>query len=461
MRYVKLTRVGKAHTASSLRAPTRLSFVPIVSRTPWLLEICWLKAYHLCCLFYIFHRAAREFPGRIDPSDGFRERRQRQRRQTRRRRVGAVLVVVIAAVAMTFGFRAVTAEGDSAAAEESAEAVSQSVESSELAATASELTSPRASELPQPVRGVHVTMALMTLPGKLDEYLSLTDVGLNTLQIDIKDERGRVAFSPAPSHLARQIGAVGDFYNAEALVAKVDAAGAFLVARLVVFQDPVLAAAKPKLSIKRRGGGNWVNDAGLGWTNPYDETVWAYNVDIAVAAAEAGFDEIMFDYIRFPTDGDLSVAVYRGERAGPKADTIAQFLAYAKRRLDPYGVKVGAAIFGLAATRNIGIGQAPRKMALSLDVAHPMVYPSAYGVGECNIDNPVAQPGRIVSCSLQDFRQVLTGRDVAVVPWLQDYGGYTIDELRAQVAATERWQSDGYLLWNAEGVYTDGALNIR
>jgi hypothetical protein len=443
------------------KPPPGSTLSPRCSDGPWLLEICWVAAYDLSCVFHIFHRPAREFPGRIDPSDGFRERRQRRRCQTRRRRVGAVLVVVIAAVAMTFGFRAVTAESGPAAAAELAETASQSAEPTELAATASEPAAPQATELPQPVRGVHVTMSLMTLPGKLDEYLSLTDVGLNTLQIDIKDEQGRVAFSPGQSHLAREIGAVGDFYNAEDLVAKVDAAGAFLVARLVVFQDSVLAAAKPKLSIKRRGGGNWVNDAGLGWTNPYDETVWAYNVDIAIAAAEAGFDEIMFDYIRFPTDGDLSTAVYRGERPGPKADAIAQFLAYAKRRLDPYGVKVGAAIFGLAATRNIGIGQAPRKMARSLDVVHPMVYPSAYGAGECNIDNPVAAPGRIVSCSLQDFRQVLTGRDVAVVPWLQDYGGYTIDELRAQVAAAERWQSDGYLLWNSEGVYTDGALNIR
>jgi hypothetical protein len=248
-----------------------------------------VAAYDLSCVFHIFHRPAREFPGRIDPSDGFRERRQRRRCQTRRRRVGAVLVVVIAAVAMTFGFRAVTAESGPAAAAELAETASQSAEPTELAATASEPAAPQATELPQPVRGVHVTMSLMTLPGKLDEYLSLTDVGLNTLQIDIKDEQGRVAFSPGQSQLAREIGAVGDFYNAEDLVAKVDAAGAFLVARLVVFQDSVLAAAKPKLSIKRRGGGNWVNDAGLGWTNPYDETVWAYNVDIAIAAAEATF----------------------------------------------------------------------------------------------------------------------------------------------------------------------------
>ena len=114
-------------------------------------------------------------------------------------------------------------------------------------------------------------------------------------------------------------------------------------------------------------------------------------------------------------------------------------------------------MFGLAATRNIGIGQAPRKMARHLDIVHPMVYPSAYGAGECNIDNPVESPGRIVNCSLQDYRQTLSGRDVTIIPWLQDYGSYGIDEIRAQVAAAERWQTGGYLLWNGARASTPTA----
>ena len=311
------------------------------------------------------------------------------------------------------------------------------------------------------MKGVHVTMPLVARPGKLDEYIALKTAGLNTLQIDVKDEEGQVAFAPEAAPLAERIGAVGNFYDPAELVDKIHAAGLFAVARIVVFQDPVLAAARPKLSIKRRGGGNWTTDRGLGWTNPYNESVWQYNVDVAATAAKAGFDEIMFDYIRFPTDGDEAAAVYPGKRSEARAETVARFLAYAKRRLGPVGVRVGAAVFGLAATRNIGIGQAPRKMARHLDIVHPMVYPSAYGAGECNIDNPVESPGRIVNCSLQDYRQTLSGRDVTIIPWLQDYGSYGIDEIRAQVAAAERWQTGGYLLWNGNGVYTDGALDIR
>jgi len=365
--------------------------------------------------------------------------------------------VVGIAVALTFGFRAVTRDDTPPPAADvvaaPAPARSQPAGPSDPVGTA--------TPLPEPMKGVHVTLPFAALPDKVDEFISLKSAGLNTLQIDIKDEEGRIAFAPEASPLAERIGAVGNFYDPIELVDKIHRAGLYVVGRIVVFQDPILADARPKLSIKRRGGGNWQTFSGLGWTNPYNETVWQYNVEVAEAAAKAGFDEIMFDYIRFPTDGEEAAAVYPGKRPEAKAETIARFLAYAKRRLDPIGVKVGAALFGLAATRNIGIGQAPRKMARHLDIVHPMVYPQGYGAGECNIDNPVESPGRIVNCSLQDYRQTLSGRDVTIIPWLQDYGGYTIDDIRAQVAAAERWQTGGYLLWNGASVYTPGALDIR
>ncbi len=405
----------------------------------------------------MFHKKTREFPSRIDPNEGFRARRQRQRRRVQQRRVGAILVVVGIAVTLTFGFRAVTGD-DKPTAEPGPPTAIDTIPSPPL--QPEPLQEPEIV-IPDPMRGVHVTMPLVELPGRLDAFISLKADGLNTLQVDVKDEKGLLAFAPEGSELAVRIGAVGNFYDPIALADKAHASGLFLVARIVVFQDPVLAAERPKLSIKHKNGGNWQTHAGLGWTNPYNERVWEYNVEIAATAARAGFDEIMFDYIRFPTDGPEEKAVYPGKRPETRAETIARFLSYAKQRLDPLGVKVGAALFGLAATRNIGIGQAPRKMSRHLDIVHPMVYPSAYGSGECNIDDPPRSPGRIVSCSLQDYRQALAGRDVGVIPWLQDYGGYGLDELRAQIAAAARWQTGGFLLWNGASEYTPGALAIR
>jgi hypothetical protein len=244
-------------------------------------------------------------------------------------------------------------------------------------------------------------------------------------------------------------------------VRKARAKGVYLIGRVVVFEDPLLAERRPGMAIRRRDGGIWLNHAGLGWANPYDERVWKYNVDIAVAAGTAGFDEIQFDYVRFPTDGDLSSAVFAGKRREAKAATISAFLAYARDRLEPLGVRISADVFGLAATRNMGIGQRISRLARHLDAVYPMVYPSHYGPGEFNLPDPNAQPGRTVALSLRDFASELRGQDVRLVPWLQDFSlgrEYTIDDVRDQIQAARDASVEGYLLWNPVGVYTPGGL---
>ena len=170
--------------------------------------------------------------------------------------------------------------------------------------TAAATSEPR--RLPAEIRGVHVTMPLMTIDGKLDEYIELADEGLTAIELDIKDENGEVGLSSPDVPLARKVGAVQGYYNGRVVAGRVHDAGLYLIGRIVVFEDPRLAAGSPELAIESRGGGIWTNSQGLGWTNPYDERVWKYNVDIAAAAARAGFDEIMFDYVRFPSDGDLA-----------------------------------------------------------------------------------------------------------------------------------------------------------
>ena len=132
----------------------------------------------------------------------------------------------------------------------------------------------------------------------------------------------------------------------------------------------------------------------LGWTNPYDRRVWDYNVSIAEVAARAGFDEIQFDYVRFPTDGDVESIVYPGKTATPPGWVIAQFVHYATQRLKPLGVRVSADVFGLSATRDLGIGQVPRRLSKYVDAVYPMVYPSHYGAGEYGLEDPNAVPGR-------------------------------------------------------------------
>ena len=317
--------------------------------------------------------------------------------------------------------------------------------------------------LPEELRGLHVTMALAGIPGKLDQYIAMKQSGLNAIELDVKDENGNIAF-PVNVPLARTIGSAKRYYNAEEAVAKVHGAGLYLIGRIVTFEDPVLSERDPALAIRRADGSPWLSSTGLGWTNPYDKRVWAYNVEIAVQAAKLGFDEIQFDYVRFPSDGDLSQIRYPGVHTQSMGWTIPMFLRYARSRLRPLGIRLSVDVFGLSATRDLGIAQFPRRIAPFVDTIYPMVYPSHYVSGEYNIIDPDSRPGTTVAYSLRDFRSKLSGRTTMLIPWLQDFSlrrRYTLADVQDQIQAARLEHVKGFMLWNPEGVYTVKALSTK
>jgi hypothetical protein len=386
----------------------------------------------------------------IDPNERFRQRRATVRRRKRLRRSAAVGAVLVGVGLLGVGARFVgTSEGTQGYTD---------------LATLAAAPSDGASTLPIEVRGVHVTIGLASLPGKLDEYLDLEHDGLTALELDVKDENGQIGFAPAHVPLARAVGSARDDYAPRDVARRAQARGIYLIGRIVTFEDPVLSRVRPDLAVRRSDGSVWRDAAGLGWTNPYDRRVWRYNVDVAVAAARAGFDEIMFDYARFPSDGDVGAAVYRNRGHLGKREVMPAFLRYAKRRLAPFGVRVSAAVFGLSAARDLGIGQLPRKMAPYLDTVYAMTYPSLFGPGELGLADPSTAPGATVARALRKFEIALRGRDVLLIPWVQDFSftvPYGIDQVRAQIDAARISGAKGYMLWNAEGLYTDGALEPR
>jgi hypothetical protein len=386
----------------------------------------------------------------IDPNERFRERRREARRRRAIRRTGLLAIVAVTAAGLTLGARSLTIRDS---------------ESPSAQQAPSETAAPEAKPEPRPypveMRGVHVTMALASLDGKLEEYLALNRHGLNTLELDIKDENGEVAFRDPAVPLAKEVGAAKRYYNPRRAATAAHAKGVYLVGRIVCFEDPILSVAKPGMAIRTPDGGVWHNAGGLGWTNPHDKRVWKYNVDLGVAAAEAGFDEIQFDYVRFPTDGDVSAAVYDPQLRASKPKVIAGFLEYASERLKPLGVRVSADLFGLSATRNMGIGQKPSLLAEHVDALYPMVYPSHFGPGEYDLPDPNGQPGRTVALALRDFDVAMRGSGTRLVPWLQDFSlgrTYTLQDVREQIQAARDAGAEGFMLWNAEGVYTRAAL---
>jgi hypothetical protein len=385
----------------------------------------------------------------IDPNERFRARRAAARRRKQLQR-GALIGTVLVGIAL-LGAGAQLVGGTGAEPKGEKEEI--------VAFAAPAPTGPR--PLPLELRGVHVTIGLASLPGKLEEYVDLEREGMTALELDIKDENGQVGFTRPVMPLANASGAARPYYEARRAARLVHERGLYLVGRIVVFEDPVLSAARPDLAVRRSDGSVWRDGAGLGWTNPYDRRVWKYNVDIAVAGAKAGFDEILFDYVRFPSDGDVASAIYANPRGIRKHDAIPAFLRYASRRLEPFGVRMSAAVFGLSAARDLGIGQIPRRMAPSLDAVYAMTYPSLFGPGELSLADPSAAPGATVSLALRHFRRAIRGRDTLLVTWVQDWSferQYGIDEVRAQIRASRLAGAKGFMLWNAEGVYTDGAL---
>jgi hypothetical protein len=323
--------------------------------------------------------------------------------------------------------------------------------------------SPFRAALPEEIRGIHVTMDLASVPGRIAKYLALKRVGLNTLELDVKDETGAVGFLDNAPVIAVHDGAARPFYDPGAVARETHRAGVYLIGRVVTFEDPIASAAHPALAVHTSDGSLWHTNGGLGWLNPYSRAAWRYDVAVAVAAAKAGFDEIQFDYVRFPSDGDVSIIRYPGAHPQSQPQTVAAFLRYAASRLHPLGVRVSADVFGLSATHDLGIGQDPAEIGKVVDTIYPMTYPSHYRSGEFNLPDPNAAPGPTVSDSLTDFRTQLAGTRALLVPWLQDFSlgrTYRPADVAAQIAAARSFQTGGFMLWNAGGVYTTRALRV-
>ena len=322
-------------------------------------------------------------------------------------------------------------------------------------------TAPR---LPRsPVRAVHVSADAWAHDGLRANVLKLLrEKRINTVELDLKDELGIVGWrSGVP--LARRIGAERNTYDLGAAVKLLHARGARVIGRLVAFRDPVLAEwawthGRRDLVIQTPEGGAYSGGYG-GFTSYVHPTVRAYNVDLAVAAAKLGIDDVLYDYVRRP-DGPLDSMVVPGLDEDP-AQAVTDFLAQARRRLAPHHTFLGASVFGIAATRPEEIAQDVPDIAREVDYVAPMLYPSHWGPQEYGVANPESEPYAIVRRSLVDFQRIVHGTGARVMPWLQDFSlgvQYGEPEVRAQIDAAKAAGIDEFLLWDPNVTYTGAAL---
>lgn len=294
----------------------------------------------------------------------------------------------------------------------------------------------------------------------------MEETNINSLVIDVKGDRGVITYKSSIP-LASEIGAqkLVIVKDIRSLLQSLRQRNIYTIARIVVFKDNILAAARPELAVKTQDGRIWRDRENLAWVDPSRKEVWDYNIDIAVEAAQSGFDEIQFDYIRFPDKNGLKFAIQNTEENRTKS--ISGFLKEARRRLAPYNVFLAADIFGYVCWNldDTQIGQKLEDIASHVDYLSPMLYPSGFQFGIPGYRNPVANSYKIVYLSLKKAQERTNISSVRFRPWLQAFRDYAFDrrvftgkEINDQVTSAEEFGAGGWMLWNPRNAYSPDGL---
>ncbi|MDP3541379.1 MAG: putative glycoside hydrolase [Elusimicrobiota bacterium] len=314
-------------------------------------------------------------------------------------------------------------------------------------------------------RGVHFTgWAAGSTKARRRFAAEMKGAGFNAVVIALKDYDGHVFVRDVP--LAVKTGAFTNAIPDLPLAVKdFEDLGIYTVARIAIFKDDLLARARPDLAVHFPDGRIWTNDNGTAWVDPYKKEIWDYAIDIASRAAIAGFDEIQFDYIRFPSDGKTRQCRYSraDHSSATAAAALSELLKVAVARLKPLGVKVSVDTFGLTTSvgDGMGIGQSMEQMAELVDYVSPMMYPSHYARGEYGLKHPNAAPYETIQRGVKDALERLGPRPEAMRPYLQDFSmgvRYSPAHVRTQILAAEELGVRGWILWNAQNHYSWSAI---
>jgi hypothetical protein len=326
------------------------------------------------------------------------------------------------------------------------------------------------------VRGLYVTLHSASSSKALEALLEVVDqTAINALVIDVKDDTGLLLHrSAAGARHNPKAAADAPVRDLAAYVERLRKRGVYTIARIVTFKDPIYAAAHPERAIVVRATGKLFRSQDkLAWGSPYDPDYRAYNLAVAREAALAGFNEVQFDYIRFPEVADDSLLDYRNPGRRTKAQAVQSFLLEARRLLAPLKVYVSADVFGLvcAARDDMRIGQYWEAVSSAVDYISPMAYPSHYAPGSYGLAVPDLHPYDLMSRATRDAlaRNKNIATPARVRPWIQGFTArwlprhrpYGVPEIRAQIQALSDLGIRSYLVWNPGNRYRDQMAAFR
>lgn len=356
---------------------------------------------------------------------------------------------------------------------------------------------------PEPTKAIYMTQCVVGTPSFRAQLVDLIETTeLNSVIIDIKDFSGKLAFGTDNPKLSASVSDACGARDMESFIELLHSKGIYVIGRITVFQDPYYAEAHPNLAVKRASdGGVWHDYKKLSFIDVGAREYWDYIVEITKESYAIGFDELNFDYIRFPSDGNMKDIAFPHSGSRPKQEVLEDFFAYLYDEVkdpdnfDGDGVPViSADLFGMTTTNtdDLNIGQVLERTLPYFDYVMPMVYPSHYPSGFNGWTKPATVPYEVVKFAMDaavrrartlaasenstgTTTEAVRLRELAgkghgnVSPtqlrtWIQDFdlgATYTSDMVRAQIQATYDAGLTSWALWDAGNTYTRAALKAH
>jgi hypothetical protein len=321
---------------------------------------------------------------------------------------------------------------------------------------------------PVPLKGIYMSACVAATPSFREKLLKIAKTTeINSIMIDVKDYTGTISFNSENELFKENIGAGCKVKDLKEFIGTLHESGVYVIARISSFQDKYLVSKKPELAVKRNSdGGIWKDYKGVSWLDAGSKESWEYLVALAKESYEIGFDELNFDYIRFPSDGNMKDIYYPFSNGKVKSEVMKSFFVYLNENLKDLGAPISADFFGMTMTNkdDLNIGQVLEDALPYFDYIAPMVYPSHYPSGFNGYNNVNEHPYDIVKFSMDKGVEraiAATSSPLKLRPWLQDNDypvKYTPEMIRAQIQATYDAGLDSWMLWDAGNTYTVEAL---
>ncbi len=317
-------------------------------------------------------------------------------------------------------------------------------------------------ETPEKLKAIYMTSWAMGNQKFRDHLFDLIEhTEINAVVIDVKDYAGRIAFEVDNKEIS-DLGVVEDrIPDIKDLIDRLHAKNIYVIGRISSFQDSYMIKVHPEWAVKTKAGDVWKDYKGIKWLDAGAKPVWDYLVAVGHEAYKVGFDELNFDYIRFPSDGDMDNISYSWSAGRNRQQVMREFFAYIGQSFHGVGPKISADLFGLTTTAydDLGIGQILEDALHNFDYVAPMVYPSHFGKGVYGIAEPAKNPYDIIKFSMSKAMErasMASTSPLKLRPWIQafDLGAiYTPAMVRAQINATYDIGLDDWMMWNAASIY--------